>query len=91
MLSPSQVGFRKNYRTTEHIFTLFNLIKKAFFVEFQKAYDSICRKRLFYRSEETGMIGKILDIIEPMYKSLKISLIHQDKTSQTFLTTIGLK
>ena len=26
-----------------------------------------------------------------MYKSLKVSLIHQDKISQTFLTTIGLK
>ena len=26
-----------------------------------------------------------------MYKSLKVSLIHQDKISKTFLTTIGLK
>ena len=26
-----------------------------------------------------------------MYKSPKVSLIHQDKISQTFLTTIGLK
>ena len=37
------------------------------------------------------MIGKILDIIKSMYKSPKVSLIHQDKISQTFLTTIGLK
>ena len=51
ILSPSQVGFRKNYRTTEHIFTLFSLIKKTLckgkyldtcFVDFRKAYDSIC-------------------------------------------------
>ena len=26
-----------------------------------------------------------------MYRSLKVSLIHQDKISKTFLTTIGLK
>ena len=26
-----------------------------------------------------------------MYKSPKVSLIHQDKISSTFLTTIGLK
>ena len=46
---PSQAGFRKNYRTTDHIFTLFSLIKKAIskgkylyncFVDFRKAYDS---------------------------------------------------
>ena len=33
------------------------------------------------------MIGKILAVI----KSSKVSLIHQDKISQTFLTTIDLK
>ena len=38
-----------------------------------------------------GLIGKILDIIKSMYKSPNVSLIHQDKISQTFLTTIGLK
>ena len=45
ILSPSQTGFRKNYRTTDHIFTLFSLIKKAIsegkylytcFVDFRK-------------------------------------------------------
>ena len=30
-------------------------------------------------------------MIESMYKLPKTSLIHQDKISQTFLTTIGLK
>ena len=37
------------------------------------------------------MIGKILDIVKSMYKLSEASLIHQDKISQTFLTTIGLK
>ena len=96
ILLPSQVGFRKNYRTTDHIFTLFSVIKKAFckvkylytcFVDFQKANDSICRKRLLYRLEEIGLIEKILDII----KSPKISLMYQDKISQTFLSIICLK
>ena len=60
-------------------------------MDFRKTYDSICRKRLLHRLEEIGLIGKILDIIKSMYKSPKVSLIHQDKISQTFLTTIGLK
>ena len=61
------------------------------FVDFQKEYDSICRKGLLHRLKEIGLISKILDIIKLMYKSPKVSFIHQDKLSQTFLTTIGLK
>ena len=60
-------------------------------MDFRKAYDSICRKRLLYRLEEIGLIAKILDIIKLMYKSPKVSVIHQDKISQTFLIPIGLK
>ena len=30
ILPPSPEGFRKNYRTTDHIFTIFSLIKKIF-------------------------------------------------------------
>ena len=37
------------------------------------------------------MIGKILDIIKSWCKWRKVSIIQQDKISQTFLTTIGLK
>ena len=85
---------------TIHIFTLFSLIKKAIskgnylytcFVDFRKAYDSICRNCLLYRLKERGLIRKILDTIKSMYKSPKISLIHQDEISPTFLKTIDLK
>ena len=60
ILSPFQSGFRKNYRSTDHIFALFSLIKKAlskrkylhtFFVYFRNDFDSICRKRFLYRLE----------------------------------------
>ena len=60
-------------------------------MDFRKAYDSTCRKRLLYKLEETGLIGKILDIIKSIYKSPKGSLIHQEFIRQTFLTTISLK
>ena len=92
ILSPPQADSRKNYRTTDYIFTIFSLIKKAiskgkylytYFVGFRKAYDSICRKRLLHRLTEMGLIRKKLDIIKSMY-------IRQDE-SQTFLITIGLK
>ena len=49
ILSPAQAGFRKDHRTSDHIFTLFSLTKKyvtkgkylsTCFVDFQKACDS---------------------------------------------------
>ena len=44
-----------------------------------------------YRLEEMGLIGEILDVIKSMCKSPKVSLIQQNKISQIFPTTIGLK
>ena len=61
ILPPSQAGFRKNWRTTDHVFTLFSLIKKAMskgkyiytcFVDFRKAFNSICQKCLLLRLED---------------------------------------
>ena len=49
------------------------------------------RKSLLHRLKEIELTGKILDIIKSIYKSLKVSLIHQDEISQTFFTTINLK
>ena len=55
ILSPAQAGFRKGHRTSDHISTLFSLIRSYFtkdeylytcFVYFQKAYHSIWRDGL---------------------------------------------
>lgn len=50
MLSPTQAGFRKDYSTVDHIFSLKTLIQKAkiyrfdlhlMFIDFEKAFDSV--------------------------------------------------
>ena len=51
LISKNQIGFRKNYRTADHLLTLKAVIKKyvtkgrdkiyARFVDLKKAYDSI--------------------------------------------------
>ena len=71
IVSPSQADFRKNYRTTDHIFTLLSFIKKSYkerkvFIHvlcgLSQSHDSICRKHLLDRLEDIGLIRKILDI-----------------------------
>ena len=90
----------KSYSTTDHILTLFTLIEKsvreekylyAFFVDFRKAYDSLWRQRLIYKLKEFGLTGSILEIIKTMYATPKVSLLYEEKFSQSFSTKIGLK
>ncbi len=60
VLSPCQIGFLPNYRTTDHIYTLHTLINKhvkqtkngkmfAYFIDFKKAFDSIWHNGLYYK------------------------------------------
>ena len=92
-MSPAQAGFRKDHRTSDHIFTLFSLINKYIkkgkylytcFVDFQKAYDSKRRDSLKHK-------GKFLDIITSIYSSTKVSLSYTNYVSTPFSTAIGLK
>ena len=62
----NQIGFRKGFRTSDHVFTLKTLIdntlnnkKKLYtcFVDFKKAYDSVWRDGLFLKLLQAG-IGK---------------------------------
>ena len=58
LLHPSQIGFLKDNRTADHIFTLRTLIEKyshhhnqnvyACFVDFKKAFDSVWHEDLFF-------------------------------------------
>ena len=53
-----QLGFSKGAQTYDHILTLGTIISKykrlkqpvyAVFIDFRKAFDSVCREALFYK------------------------------------------
>ena len=100
VISPAQAGFRKDYRTSDHIFSLFSLINKYIkkgkylytcFVDFQKAYDSIRQDSLKHKLQQIGIKGKFLDIITSIDSSTKVSLSYTNYVSTAFSTSIGLK
>ena len=75
----NDLGFWKDHRTSDHIFTLFSLINKyikkgkysyACFVDFQKVYYSIRRESLKSKLEQLGIKGDFLDIITSIYNCL---------------------
>ena len=75
--SKNQIGFRKHYRTADHLLTLKAVVKKhvtkgenkldACFVNLKKAYDSICHVGLFDQLRKLGLNGKLLDLVEDIY------------------------
>ena len=101
VLSPSQIGYLPNHRTTDHIYTLHTLINKhvkqtkngkifACFVDFKKAFDSIWHDGLYYKLLQSGVGGKVFDIIKSMYSNNKCAnpnwqqtyrILHPEKRS----------
>lgn len=73
---PNQLGFTKGAQTYDHILTMQTIISKykklrkkvyAVFVDFKKAFDSVCRQALFYKLAENGITGKFYNVIKNMY------------------------
>ncbi len=93
--SPSQIVFLPNYRTTDHIYTLHTLINKhvkqtkhgkifACFVDLKKAFDSIWHDGLYYKLLQSGVGGKVYDIIKSMYSNNKCAIRIGNKHTDFF-------
>ena len=76
----AQAGFRKGKGTLDNIFVLHSLIthclnnnKKLYsaFIDFKKTFDFDVRDVLWFKLIESGIRGKILNVIQSMYKSIK--------------------
>ena len=88
----NQLGFCKNASTADHILTLSTCIEKyikvgkkrlyACFVDYAKAFDTVCREALLYKLWKLGIQGRFFRCIETMYtnSSAKIKLL--DKLSK---------
>ena len=79
----NQLGFTKNAQTADHLFTLSTIAKKyrskkcpvyAVFVDFRKAFDSICRQALFYKLASAGLTGKFYNALRFMYANSKAQI-----------------
>lgn len=77
----NQAGFRRNYCTTDHIFTLYAIIQSCLcrkgrklyvaFVDFKKAFDSVHHGKLLETLQREGINGKFFCILKSMYEQLK--------------------
>jgi exonuclease III len=102
ILPENQIGFRKGYRTTDHIFVLKTLIDKytkklgkslyACFVDFKAAYDTIWRDGLIYKLIEVGIGKYFLKVIQNMYANVSYCIKSESGgLTPTIPSSRGLK
>ena len=96
---PNQLGFRKGAQCNDHILTLSTIIEKyvktgkkrvfTCFVDYRKAFDSVCREALLFKLGSMGIEGRFFRCISHMYQnsSTRIKLIQ--KLSAAIDVTIG--
>lgn len=95
-----QAGFKNDYSTIDHIFTLFAIIQKQFvnnrklyvaFIDFEKAFESISRKLLWPVLLKNGIKGKLYRCIKSMYDDVKAKVKCGAKFSDFISCTRGVK
>ena len=95
-----QAGFRRNYSTIDHMYTLMAFIQKQFslnrklyvaFIDFEKAFDSINRSILWPILLKTGIRGKMYKCIMSMYASVKAKVKNGCALTNYIKCTSGVK
>ena len=96
----TQFGFRKGLGTAEAVFMLRHLVEKAqsgkkalcaAFIDFKKAYDSVPRELLWKCLERMGVHGEMFEILQQMYRNVKLQVKVDDMYGPEFESVIGVK
>ena len=99
-LGQEQAGFRKNFSTVDHLFTLYGILdillskkKRLYcaFLDFEKAFDKIDRAFLWQKLLSQKINGKILDVIKNLYANAKSCVRANDKVSEFFQVNVGVR
>ena len=85
----NQLGFCKGAQTADHMLTLSTCVEKyiskkkervyACFVDYAKAFDTVCREALLYKIWHLGIQGRFFSCLKHMYtnSSAKIKLLNK--------------
>ena len=86
---PNQLGFRSGAQCSDHILTLSTTIEKyvrfgkrrlfACFVDYRKAFDTVCRDALLFKLKQIDIAGNFFQCLNYMYchSSTRIKLIKK--------------
>lgn len=95
-----QAGFRRNRSCTDQINTLRIIVEQSvefrsplylLFVDFEKAFDSINRERLWAVMKARGVPEKIIRLVQETYRDFRCHVDHMGRTSDPFEINSGVK
>ena len=99
ILKENQAGFRKGYRTTDHLFTLTTIIDHYViknknplflcFIDFRKAFDKVDHKLLWKKIIKYGARGNFLNIIKSIHEKVKSCVWSKDGLTNFSIITEG--
>ena len=96
----NQIGFRKDFRPADHVFTFKTMVDQAFaekkqlytcFVDFRKAYDTVWRDGLYYKLLKSGVSKSFVRFLRNMYASSNLCIKVPNGRSIDFPSQVGLK
>ena len=101
-IRPEQAGFRRNYSTTDHIFTLRQIISNALygerrqkiyciFVDYQKAFDTVKRHVVWEILEKIGVTNKFLKMLKGIYERVLGRVRAGNELTDEFECPLGLR
>ena len=99
-LRKEQAGFRRGRGTIDQIFILRNILEQVnewnatvyiHFVDFEKAFDSIHRDSLWIIMRQYGIPGKLIRMVQALYKDFQCCVIDDNETTDWFPVMTGVK
>ena len=88
-----QAGFRENRSTIDQIFTLRNILEQVnewnatlytHFIDFEKAFDSIHRERLWNIMSIYGIPEELISLTKAMYNNFECAVVEEGETTEWF-------
>ena len=99
VITDAQYGFQPNRSTIDAIFALQSLISQKLnnkqrlyccFIDYQKAFDTVNREKLWYILVKAGITGKLLRIIRSLYTDVRACIKSTGQISEEFPVNTGL-
>ena len=100
LIATEQAGYREGFSPTDHIFTLYAMVKKQFtkdrklyaaFVDYKACFDSIHREALFTVLGRNGLDGKLFYAIKSIYSDVLACVKTNNGLTESFSCPLGLR
>ena len=99
-LGDYQAGFRRNKSTSDHIFTIRQILEKYreynkdnyhLFIDFKQAYDSVHRHSVWNILAQYNVPSKMIRLVKACYKNSRASVIVNGNRTEPFDIQGGLR